>query len=144
MVEGILSWQARGLICITKSRRGGLIISDLFNLQCGIYLPINNFFTTLISKNFCEPFFCTMIRMLFCKGMYDVSRNPYLLCPIKLVSRLKISLSARVDKLSFVTLEVQPLHSTLLTSPGQRFNEVLSRMRYIYMTCCTFGYIVAK
>ena len=66
-----------------------------------------------------------------------------MMCSIQFVFRLKISLSAHVDKLSFATLAVQPLHSMFLMSPGQRFNEVLLRMRYIYLTCCTFGHIIA-
>ena len=58
--------------------------------------------------------------------------------------RLKISSSAHVDKLSFATLAVQPLHSMFLMSPGQPFSEVLLRMRYIYLAFFAFGHIVAK
>ena len=58
--------------------------------------------------------------------------------------RLKISSSAHVDKLSFATLAVQPLHSMFLMSPGQPFSEVLLRMRYIYLAFFAFGHIEAK
>lgn len=71
--------------------------------------------------------------VIYCSVRFPWLWITYLMCSNTFIFRLKISLSAHVDKSSSATLAVQPQYSMFLTSLGRHFNGVLLKMRYIYM-----------